>query len=85
VLRRNGLRDTVFEMSSESKLCVRVDPARCQGHNRCHAIAPELFELDDYGYSRAAGDGVVPGHLQDKARLAEKNCPEHAVRLMQDS
>jgi ferredoxin len=57
---------------------------RCQGHNRCHAIAPELFEVDDYGYSRAAGDGAVPAHLQDKARLAVKNCPEHAVQLTKD-
>jgi ferredoxin len=71
-------------MRDESKLRVRVEAERCQGHNRCHAIAPELFELDDYGYSRAAGDGAVPPHLQDKARLAVKNCPEHAVQLTKD-
>ncbi|HTS53141.1 MAG TPA: ferredoxin [Burkholderiales bacterium] len=68
-------------MSDQPKLRIRVEPERCQGHNRCHAIAPELFELDDYGYSRAAGDGAVPPRLEDKARLAVKNCPEHAVHL----
>lgn len=61
-----------------------IDAARCQGHNRCFAIAPELVEVDDYGTAKAKGDGVVPEVLLDKARLAVKNCPEHAVRLTQD-
>jgi len=62
-----------------------VEAERCQGHNRCYAIAPELFEIDDYGNSRARGDGTVPEALEEKARLAVKNCPEHAVRLTQKS
>lgn len=61
-----------------------IDAARCQGHNRCFAIAPELVEIDDYGTAKAKGDGAVPEALLDKARLAVKNCPEHAVRLTQD-
>ena len=63
------------------KFKVRVESSRCQGHNRCYAIAPELFEVDEYGNARACGDGSVPDALLDKARLAVKNCPEHAVRL----
>ncbi len=70
-------------MSAGTKLKVRVDAERCQGHNRCYAIAPELFEVDDYGNARAKGDGTVPAELEDRARLAVKNCPEHAVRLTQ--
>ena len=62
---------------------IYVDPERCQGHNRCYAIAPELVEIDDYGNARAKGDGRVPPALEEKARLAVKNCPEHAVRLTQ--
>jgi ferredoxin len=58
---------------------VRVDPEKCQGHNRCYSLAPELFEVDDYGYARAAGDGIVPAELEGKARLAAANCPEFAV------
>ena len=27
----------------------------------------------------AAGDGVVPPELEDKAKLAVANCPEYAV------
>jgi ferredoxin len=63
---------------------VRVDSERCQGHNRCCAIAPELFEADDLGNAKARGDGAVPPALEAKARLAVANCPEHAVRLTQD-
>ena len=62
-------------------LRVRVEAERCQGHNRCCAIAPELFEADELGNAHAKGDGVVPPALEAKARLALANCPEHAVRL----
>ena len=58
---------------------VRVDPEKCQGHNRCYSLAPELFVVDDYGYASAAEDGVVALELEDKAKLAQANCPEHAV------
>ena len=37
---------------------IRVDPEKCQGHNRCSVISKELFDLDDYGYATAANDGV---------------------------
>jgi ferredoxin len=60
-------------------LRVRVDPDKCQGHNRCYSIAPDLFELDDLGMSSAAGSGDVPAALEGAARRAEANCPEHAV------
>jgi ferredoxin len=60
---------------------VHVDPDKCQGHNRCYSLAPELFELDDLGQSRERGDGVVAADLLDKARRAVANCPEYAVSL----
>lgn len=58
---------------------VRVDSAKCQGHNRCYALAPELFDVDDYGNAHELNDGVVPPELHDKARLAQANCPEFAI------
>jgi ferredoxin len=60
---------------------VQVDPERCQGHNRCYALAPELFDVDEYGLASARNDGEVPAGLEDKARLAEANCPEFAVHI----
>lgn len=60
---------------------VRVDRDKCQGHNRCYALAPTLFEFDDYGYASAVGDGQVPSGQEDAARLAAANCPEYAIVL----
>jgi ferredoxin len=60
---------------------VHVDAEKCQGHNRCYAIAPELFDVDDYGNARELNDGVVPVELEDKARLAAANCPEFAISI----
>lgn len=64
---------------------VQVDPERCHGHNRCYALAPELFDVDDYGMASARNDGVVPPGMEDKARLAEANCPEFAIRVEEDT
>lgn len=58
---------------------VRVIPEQCQGHSRCYALAPELFDVDEYGQATAVGDGTVPPELEEKARLAAGNCPELAI------
>lgn len=59
---------------------VTVDPERCQGHNRCHALAPALFDIDDLGYATAAPGPIGPGD-EAAARLAQANCPEHAITI----
>ena len=63
---------------------IHVDQEKCQGHNRCYAIAPELFDVDDYGTASAINDGIVPPGLEDKARLAVANCPEFAVQIVEE-
>ena len=60
---------------------VHVDPDKCQGHNRCYSVSPELFELDDLGMSSEVGGGLVPAALVGQARLAVDNCPERAISL----
>ncbi len=60
---------------------VTVDSEKCQGHNRCFALAPELFDVDDYGTAVVIGDGSVPADLEEKARLAAANCPEFAIEI----
>ena len=60
---------------------VSVDQGKCQGHNRCYSLAPELFDVDDYGMASAVGDGVVPAELEEKARRAAANCPEYAITI----
>jgi len=63
---------------------IHVDQEKCQGHNRCYAIAPELFDVDDYGTASALNEGIVPPGLEDKARLAVANCPEFAVQIVEE-
>jgi ferredoxin len=63
---------------------VRVIKEKCQGHNRCYSLAPELFDVDDLGNAFELNDGVVPAGLEEKARLAMKNCPEFAIEITED-
>jgi len=65
-------------------LRVKVDRERCQGHARCFALAPELFMLDEFGNGRERGDGAVAAALEDKARLAQANCPELAIEIIEE-
>ena len=58
---------------------VQIDSEKCQGHNRCYALAPELFDVDDYGSALVLNDGEVPAELEEKARLAIANWPEVAI------
>ena len=71
----------VAGMTATKVMRVRVDGGRCQGHARCFALAPELFDLDQWGNGHALGDGVVAAPLQAKARLAQANCPEFAIEV----
>jgi ferredoxin len=68
----------------ETSLKIHVNPDKCQGHNRCKALAPELFELDEFGNSREVGDGSVPDRLVEKAALARANCPEFAIEITEE-
>jgi len=71
-------------MSATKVLRVKVDRERCQGHARRFALAPELFELDALGNARERGDGVVAAALEAKARLAQANCPELAIEVIEE-
>ena len=66
-------------MTGDGRLVVRIDSEKCQGHARCHALAPELFELDELGNARARGSGQVPREHEEKVWVAHANCPEQAV------
>ena len=63
---------------------VHVEDGKCQGHNRCYALAPELFDVDDYGQASEIGDGIVSPDLEPKARLAVSNCPEFAISIVEE-
>ena len=64
---------------------VTVDPERCTGHARCHALAGEFYEVDEEGYSALRGQGEkdVPKELEAFARLAAEACPERAISIVE--
>jgi ferredoxin len=66
------------------KLKVHVDQEKCQGHARCKTLAPELFDLDEFGNAHEVGGGTVPAGLEDKAYLAKANCPELAIEVTEE-
>jgi ferredoxin len=59
---------------------VVVDGAKCQGHNRCMAACPEVFEADEFGYAVVKTPRVGP-ELAEGVHLAEANCPERAITV----
>jgi ferredoxin len=71
-------------LAMAGKLKVHVDQEKCVGHARCKSLAPELFELDEYGNAHEVGDGTVPPGLEDKAWLAQTNCPEIAIDVTEE-
>ncbi|MGH9213094.1 MAG: ferredoxin [Acidimicrobiales bacterium] len=60
---------------------VRVDTARCQGHGRCYALAPDLFAPDELGDGHEVGRGTVAPGVEQQATLAVANCPEQAIAI----
>jgi ferredoxin len=62
---------------------IRIDPDKCQGHARCYGLAPELFDVDDYGQASVIVDEVPP-ELEDKARPGHRQLPEYAIERVGD-
>jgi len=60
---------------------VRVDQEKCQGHNRCYALAPDVFDVDDLGAAFVLIDGDLPPELEAGARAGAANCPEYAITI----
>jgi ferredoxin len=60
---------------------MRVHVSRdCAAHGQCNWINPDLFPLDDDGYS-AVGDALVPDGARDDARRAAAACPAAAISI----
>ena len=75
------MNESLARRAYDEVMRVHVDPQKCQGHNRCYALAPDIFDVDELGNAFELNDGVVPTALQDKARLAVANCPEFAITI----
>jgi ferredoxin len=62
-----------------------ITPGQCQGHARCAALVPDIFDLDDEGDSFILpGRDRIPDGNQaayEQALLAVDSCPEEAIRI----
>lgn len=59
---------------------VTVDRRICQGHAVCNMLEPELFPLDDVGYS-ALTDTEVEAGEEERVRRVVTSCPERALSV----
>jgi ferredoxin len=59
---------------------VEVDPEICEGHGRCNAVAPEVYDLDDDGYAVVRVPEPGPD-LEGPARDGASSCPVQAITV----
>ena len=59
---------------------IRIDKVKCQGHALCYATDPELFPLDDAGYSALTTTTISQGDKATAVRGAAA-CPERAIEV----
>jgi ferredoxin len=71
VRRRNGL------------FLLRVDPVQCDGFGHCHELAPELVEIDEWGYPVITTEPTALANeaAVRSARLAVRGCPRQALHI----
>ncbi|CDO90226.1 ferredoxin [Mycobacterium triplex] len=62
---------------------VHLERAKCSGHAQCFAVEPDLFPIDDDGYSTLQDHDVAPGDEQ-ATRLGVNACPEVALIIEDD-
>ena len=58
---------------------INLDSEKCQGHGRCYALVPDLFDCDDEGYAVVRELGELNAQQEQAARLAADSCPEFAI------
>ena len=61
---------------------ITVDRSMCQGHALCAGVAPDLYTVDDEGYSNV-GELEVPAGLEELAVRGMQSCPERAITIVE--
>ncbi|GLE52952.1 ferredoxin [Mycobacterium montefiorense] len=62
---------------------VRLEKSKCVGHAQCYAVDPELFPIDESGYS-ILEEHEVPPEDAESIRDGVASCPEMALVLEED-
>jgi ferredoxin len=63
---------------------IRVDQSVCTGHAMCNVQSPELFPLDDVGYTALNGEYEIPAGQEESARRAVAACPERVFSIIEE-
>ncbi|MET7902502.1 ferredoxin [Streptomyces sp. NPDC005336] len=61
---------------------IEVDRGRCRGAGQCALHAPELFDQSEDDGLVVVLDDRPPPELHEKARLAERLCPNSVIRTV---
>ncbi len=59
---------------------VTIDHQRCEGHEKCQSIAPEIFEVRSDAYSYVKLEEIPEG-LRPKVDRAVRLCPRQAISV----
>jgi ferredoxin len=62
---------------------LNIDMTRCGGRGICILVAPELLELDRFGYPVMIGTIDGP-NTERAARHAVRACPTQALSILED-
>ena len=62
---------------------VRLERSKCAGHAQCYAVDPDLFPIDEEGYSTLREHTVALGDEQ-ATRDGVNACPELALIIEED-
>ena len=64
-------------------LKIKVDRAKCTGHARCEAVAPEVYDLDSDGFNISDGK-IIDETWRDQALRGARACPERAIEVVEE-
>ena len=66
---------------SDGRSTLRIDWIACDGYGVCATAAPEIVDLDDWGYPVIDQGEPVPDAFLRRARRAVSDCPMLALSL----
>jgi len=66
-----------------ANLKVEILRDHCTGHGRCFDLAPEVFGENELGEGFVKVEDI-PANLRDLALEGVVNCPEQAIRIIED-
>ncbi|WP_040919100.1 MULTISPECIES: ferredoxin [Saccharomonospora] len=61
---------------------ITIDYDRCGGHGLCALTAPEVFQMDDQGFTRYVAEPA--DSERDNVIQAIPDCPVQAIRVLSE-